>query len=193
VPRLTRLSLVAAATLSGATGCRHSASLPPFSSLTSDYAPAARFWQRVAVTDSTVTLHVDSALVVVPGPFTPASPPSVSAINVRALLVVEDSVGWKLLDASKAQPVADTLRIGESRKLGPMTFVLEPAPGTVLSLAFVVFEFRARAIENRGGFAVDTFVCSPTNVRGASKASRRRVQALEVNYIRACSPNGRHR
>ncbi len=167
-------------------GCASHAGEFRVSSLESIYSPAGAFWGFVRITDSTVFVHVDSASVEVSGLSSPASPPGMTHLTVRALLVTTKETGWRELAASDEFLVGETFRWGETRHVGAHVFVMPRPDDVPLDSAWVVFEFQAGRASGAMGRPVRTFACSPTNLTGRSADAKRRALALRRDYLQAC-------
>ena len=211
VLRPARHAAVALLALVATTACAHlprRGGSPGFeiSSLESVYSPAARFRGSWRVTRDAIEVRVDSALVTAPWPGggTSAEPmvvredgrivdvrPLVSVgTRVRALLVtsVELTPGqpraWTAHAESEPVVVADTLRLGDVRKVTDLRFRIARPADVPLERAWLVFQLEG-ASGGRGGGG-RTYACSPHNIAGPAESSAERAGTLADNYTLAC-------
>ena len=209
--RPARHASVALLALLATTACAHlprRGGSPGFeiSSLESIYSPAGRFLGSWRVTRDAIEVRVDSALVTAPWPGggTSAEPmvvredgrivdvrPLVSVgTRVKALLVtsVELTPGqpraWTAHAESEPVIVADTLRLGDVRKVTDLRFRIARPADVPLERAWLVFQLEGAPTGRGGGGR--TYACSPHNLAGPAESSAERAGTLADNYTLAC-------
>jgi hypothetical protein len=210
-PFVRQRLIIACAVASGCAHPRLAGTGFNVSSERSDYSPAVRLAVALPVASSsaghdTITVVIDSAVVLAPGAVSTDTTPLMRNLYVTALLATRDvpdersgglPAPWRALAASDSVLLVDALRIGEPRHVGRVELRIPPAAAIDSAHSWLVFRITGDAMTNAVQLAdgtiigrkpvvggVRVFACADWSLAGY--VDRARAKALARAYNSAC-------